>query len=283
MQSDLEDLIAARYKELGASTIKQLRVLIGDLNTIAQEKKKFVLGLPDVESNPILLTEINRAWPLVSSLTSVLAKDEHWEPSNFEKANIRTWMAKLNIDLAPVLLATQDEVVKSLGPAVAPYLEPPRQTILSQSADAAEVEFTFANLPPIKRIYQKIGNVWIDVKAMNELRLEVDKAKEQVAGGDEETVKAIRAGLGGLIAIVGSLARADTQEDFTQAVDLLKTTMGSLMPAGGPMGTAGNRGSEMGSGSMGSPYGGRGPPPSVYQYGSGTPKLGTGRDEDDDR
>ncbi|MEZ6078716.1 MAG: hypothetical protein R3C56_24490 [Pirellulaceae bacterium] len=48
MQDDIEDLIIAGYKQLGPSTIKQIRILLGDVNTIAIDKKKFVLSLPEI-------------------------------------------------------------------------------------------------------------------------------------------------------------------------------------------------------------------------------------------
>jgi hypothetical protein len=265
MQNDIEDLIIAVHQKLGASTMKQIQVLLGDLNTIATEKKKFVLGLPKVGSNPQLITGLDRAWPLLSGLTTALSKEEHWQASNFQKGNVPRWLAKLSLDVAPIIIAAQKVADDSLGPMAALPTGFPKHTIVSQSADTAEVELTVANLPPVKKHFQKLGNIWIDVKDMNELRHKVDEAKENMASGGEKEVQAIRAGLSGLIAVVGGLARANSQEDFTQAVALLQTMTGGLTQAmGGPAAGSGN---SSGSGSMGSPYGGTGPPPGMYNSG----------------
>lgn len=243
MQDDIEDLIIAGYKQLGPSTIKQIQILLGDVNTIATDKKKFVLSLPEIADNPALLMGLDQAWPLVSSLTNALAKDEHWQASNFEKGHVTRWLANLNLDLAPILLAADQTMNDSSGPSANPLLAPPKYNIISQTADSAEVEVTRFPSPPVKTAYQKIGNIWIDVKAMNALRHAVDDAKEQMAQGGGQAVAAIRASLSGIIAAVGGLARAETQEDFTQQVSLLRTmTTGMAQSMGGNAipGDAGN-------------------------------------------
>lgn len=233
MQDDIEDLIIAGYKQLGPSTIKQIQILLGDVNTIATDKKKFVLSLPEIANNPALLTVLDQAWPLVSSLTNVLAKEEHWQASNFQKGHVTRWLANFNLDLAPILLAADQAMSESLGTGAVTLLKPAKYNIISQTADSAEVEVTLSQSPPIKTNYQKIGNIWIDVKAMNALRHAVDGAKEQLAQGGEQAVAAIRTGLSALIAAVGGLARAETQEDFAQAVTLLQTmTAGMAQSAG---------------------------------------------------
>ncbi|MCA9181245.1 MAG: hypothetical protein KDA51_07320, partial [Planctomycetales bacterium] len=129
MQVDIEDLIIAAYKQLGPSTIKQIQILLGDVNTIAADKKKFVLSLPEIADNPALLMGLDQAWPLVSSLANALAKDEHWQASNFEKGHVTRWLANLNLDLAPILLAADKTVSDSSGPSAIPLLAPAKYNI----------------------------------------------------------------------------------------------------------------------------------------------------------
>ena len=224
MQSDIEDLIVEGHRLLGPPAIKQIQTLLGDLQTITSQKKKFVLGLPDVANNPQLVAMVDELWPLANGVVSALAKDEHWQPSNFEKPNVKRWLAQLSLDLAPSLMAASEAANKSSG-ALMPgmQVEPVKHTIVSQTADTAEVEVTYGNLPAVKKQFQKVGNVWIDVKAMNELRSQIDNAKKQLAESGEKTVATIRSALLGLVAVQGGLARAETQEDFTQAFTQLRT------------------------------------------------------------
>lgn len=259
MQSDIEDLIVDVHRLLGPPVIKQIQTLLGDMKTITSQKKKFVLGLPDVGNNPQLVATIDEMWPLANSVVSALAKDEHWQPSNFEKANVKRWLAQLSLDLAPSLMATSQVASESSGLMATLPLEPPKYTIVSQTADTAEVELKHGDRPAIKKQFQKIGNVWIDVQAMNELRREVDAAKKQLAEDGEKAVGAIRSALSGLIASQGGLARAETQESFTQAFTLLRTfTTGTAQSLGFAPPTSNRGGNGSGSGSSGSPYGSSG-------------------------
>lgn len=255
MQSDIEDLIVEGHRLLGPPVIKQIETLLGDLKTITSQKKRFVLGLPDVENNPQLVTTIDELWPLANNVVSVLAQDEHWQPSNFEKSNVKRWMAQLSLDLAPSLIAfseaAHEESKESLGLLAWLPLEPPKHTIVSQTADSAEVEVQYGDSPAVKKQFQRIGNIWIDVQAMNELRAKIDDVKKQLAEDGEKAVGVIRSALSGLVASQGGLARAETQEGFTQAFTLLGTfTTGTAQSLGISLPTS-NRGA---SGSSGSPY-----------------------------
>ncbi len=227
MQSDIEDLIVQGHRLLGPSTVKQIQTLLSDLKTITSQKKKFVLGLPDVASSPQLVAVIDELWPLANGIVSALAKDEHWQASNFEKSNVKRWLAQLSLDLAPSLMAATQASAgrggEGAGLSPGQMLQPPRYTIVSQTAGTAEVEVAHGSLPAVKKQFQKIGNVWIDVQAMNDLRRQVDDAKKQMAEDGEKAVGTIRSALSGLVAAQGGLARAETQEEFTQAYALLRT------------------------------------------------------------
>lgn len=252
MQTDIEGLIVEGHRLMGPSVIKQIETLLGDLKTITSQKKRFVLGLPDVENNPQLVTTIDELWPLANNVVSVLAQSEHWQPSNFEKSNVRRWMAQLSLDLAPSLIATSETANESLGLLDWLPLEPPKHTIVSQTADSAEVEVQYGDSPAVKKQFQRIGNIWIDVQAMNELRVKVDDAKKQLAEDGEKAGDVIRNALSGLAASQGGLARAETQEGFTQAFTLLRTFTTSTAQLLGFTIPTSNSGS---SGSSSSPYG----------------------------
>ena len=252
MQNDIEDLIIAGYKQLGPSTVQQIQILLGDLKTIANDKKKFVFSLPMIANNPALLTGLDQGWPLVSSLTNVLAKEEHWQASNFEKGNVTRWLASLSLDIAPIVLAANKSITESLPPGSGPHWEPAKYNIISQTADTAEVEVTHFRSPPVKTQYQKLGNIWIDVKAMNAVRHTLDDAKEQMAQGGEQAVGVIRTGLSGIIAAAGGLARAETQQEFTQAATLLQMATDGMTQSMGLSAAPSGSGNMSGSGSMGS-------------------------------
>lgn len=268
MQTDIEDLIVEGHRLMGPAVIKQIETLLGDLKAITGQKKKFVLGLPDVENNPQLVTTIDELWPLANNVVSVLAQGERWQPSNFEKNNVRRWMAQLSLDLAPSLIAASEPANESLGLLAWLPLEPPKHTIVSQTADSAEVEVKYGDSPAVKKQFQRIGNIWIDVQAMNELRVKVDDAKKQLAEDGEKAVGAIRSGLSGLVASQGGLARAETQEGFTQAFTLLRTYATSTAQSLGFTLPTSNRGP---SDSSSNPYGS-----SSSGYSSGSVESGGG-------
>src|SRR5690606_5995390 len=147
-----------------------------------------------------LLMAVDQAWPLVGGLIAALAKDEHWQASNFQKGNVTRWLANLNLDLAPIILAANEAARESLGPDAVSPLESVKFNIVSQSADSAEVEVSSFQTPTVKKSFQKIGNIWIDVEEMNAARHAIDDAKEQLAQGGEQAVGAIRTALSGIIA-----------------------------------------------------------------------------------
>lgn len=223
MQTDIEDLIIKGHAALGQSTVKQLQVLLNDLNTIARDKKQFILGLPEISANPQIAAQLEQHWPLVATLISGLAKDVHWQASNFQAGNVPRWLAQLNVDLAPPLMAGLELAGDTLPAGMTLPTLSSSHNIVSQTANSAEVEVTGPDGKPVKTSFQKVGNIWINVPAMNQLRDGLDAALEKLATGAPQEVGMIRTSLSGIIAAVGGLARANSQEEFNQAVDLLRT------------------------------------------------------------
>ena len=241
MQSDLEDVIIQGYQVLGPATLTQIQTLLNDLNTIARDKQQFVLGMPEVAANPQLAAELQNHWPLIAALADGLARGEHWQASNFQKGNVPRWLANLNVTVAAPLVAGMELVRSQLPPGAQLPMLSSTHNIVSQSADAAEVEVTGPDGQPTTAAFQKLGNIWINVPAMNQLRVGLDTAKEKLSAGAAQEVGMIRTTLSGIIAAVGGLARANSQEEFNQAIDLVRTIAGGLNQSLGLNGPAGGR------------------------------------------
>ncbi len=228
MQTDVEDLIVKGHQVLGPATVKQVQILLTDLNTVLRDKQSYIMALPEVTSNALTAEALEKNLPLMAKLVDGLAKEQHWQPSNFQKGNVPRWLAQLNVDLAPVMMAAIEAGSASLPPGVPNPLAPNTYNILSQTADSAEVEMTNTTGQTVKMSFQKAGNIWINVPVMNQLRESLDAAKAKLATGAPQEVGMIRTSLSGIIAAVGGLARANSQEEFDQAVALLRTIGGGL-------------------------------------------------------
>ena len=236
MQTDVEDLIVKGHQVLGTATVKQMQILLNDLNTILNEKQQYILGVPAIAANPLFTEELEKNLLLAGMLFEGLAQEQHWQPSNFQKGNVTRWMAQLNVDLAPVILASMEAFSSQLPPGLPNPMAATNFNIVSQTADTAEVEVNNPMLPQATKMsYQKVGNIWINVPAMNQMRESIDAANAKLATGATQEVGMIKTTLSGIIAAVGGLARANSQEEFNQAVELLQTIgagLGSSMNLG---------------------------------------------------
>jgi hypothetical protein len=222
MQADIEELIVKGYQVLGPTTVKQIQMLLHDLDKVLRDKQQFIKGLPQIQANPLVAEQIDQNLPLLASFVAGLAKDEHWQSSNFQTGSVPRWLANLNVDLAPAVLAAIEALKANLPEGIASTIGNPSFNIVSQKADSAEVEVSLPGRPPQKSTFQKVGNIWINVPQMNQLRVNLDAAKEKLASGATQEVGLLRTSLGGIIAVVGGLARANTQAEFEEAVNQLQ-------------------------------------------------------------
>ncbi len=254
MQTDVEEIIVKGHQVIGPSTVKQVQILLRDLNTIVRDKKEFIFGLPEVSSAAGLKLQLQQQWPLIEGLITALAQEENWQPNNFQPGQVAPWLAKLNMALAPSVLAGLESAKQNLPPGAINSPLDMNYQVLSQTATTAEVEITRGKTPPAKKSFQKVGNVWIDTQEATDFRKAVDAAKAKLAQGAPPELVMARTALTGVIAAVGGLARANTQEEFNEAVGLLRDMTKGLaqnvglgapggLGAGGPpnQGPAGRR------------------------------------------
>ncbi len=235
MQTDVEEVIAKSIETLGPTTIKQIQILMRDLNTVVQDKKEFLFANPAIASQAALVEQLELEWPLLSGFMAAVSPEDNWQVSNFQKGAIVPWMAKMNVSLAPYILASL-QAAKTSTQSTAPVfnISDIQYNILSQTADSAEVEFSVEGYPPLKKRFQKAGDIWIDPALMNDARKTLDAAKTQLAGGAKPQLAMINTTLATLIAAVGGLARANTQSDFDQAVALLQDISRGFAQLAGP-------------------------------------------------
>lgn len=222
MQTDIEDVIVRGVEKIGPSTLKQIQILMGDLHTIVTEKKDFIFGNPAIASEPQLKSVLQDNWPLLSGLVGALTEESHWQADNFKKGNVTPWMANLTAAVLPYALKAFEVAAESAPPGL--ELGDPlsmEYKIISQSTDTAEVEITSGGAPAEVVRFQKVGNLWIVPKDMNELRRQLDAAQAALDKDISNELGMVRTTLGGVIAAVGGLARSSTQEEFDLAVENL--------------------------------------------------------------
>ncbi|MCA9134121.1 MAG: hypothetical protein KDA45_13230, partial [Planctomycetales bacterium] len=239
MQADMEEVIAQTVAVLGPGKLKQIQTLLTDLNTVVSDKKEFIFASPLLAGN----TQLEQHWPLISGLVAALSTDELWWADNFQRGKVAPWLATVTATLAPHWVALQEAVGDSPAAGVPQFgLEDLSYNIVSQSADSAEVELRGGQLPPRKVRYQKLGNIWIDPVQMGAMRKSLDDFKEGLAKGAGPQLTLLRTSLPGLIATVGGLARATTQEEFNLVVADLKLVSQGVADAAKAAGLGGSPG-----------------------------------------
>lgn len=233
MQNDIEDLLVQAMGALGKGPIVQLRSIMRSVNTVVHEKSNFILAHPALASQPEALANLQSQWPMLAGMSSKICDESKWQAENFTKGNIIPWLAGMFADIGPYSMAMQKANAETQG------AEPKfAYKIISQSADRAKVEFTVTGLaqgqqlPPVEVDLQKVGNIWLAPEFMNQLRQGLDQALQQVSA-NSSGVSMIATGLLGTVAAgIGSIERAETQEEFNTAIEELS----AMVPTpGGPM------------------------------------------------
>ncbi len=242
LQNDVEDLMVKGVSTMGSTAIVQIRNILKSLNNIVHEKRDFILGYPALAAQPQLVAQLQEDWPKYAAFSTMLSDETKWQKENFEKGKILPWLAGLNADLAPYILSMAEEVETASGGAVSPLkLE---YKILSQSADRAKVQFSSPGQPPRDEDFQKVGDIWLIPGSMNELKRNVDEASKKLGSNTDPTAMIITGLMGTVAAAVGSIERAQTQEEFNKAVDEilgLFQGMSSGLQPGGAMAGGGAR------------------------------------------
>lgn len=244
LQADVEEVIVKGHQVVGPATVKQVQILLRDLEIVVRDKKEFIFGLPEVAGLGQFKTQLEKAWPLLEGTVSALARPDNWQPNNFQTGQVASWFAKLNMALAPHILAGFEFAKQVAPPGAVSSLMNVDYQVVSQTANTAEVEFRLGSQPPKKKSLQKVGNIWIDVKEVTDGRKSLEAVKARLAQGAGQELAVAKTALPGLIAAVGGLARANTQEEFNEAVGLLRDmTQGFAKNLGvGAMGGPANSG-----------------------------------------
>ncbi len=216
MQTDIETLLVRILGSVKPAQMVQLRALMKSINTIVVEKRDFIFAQPDILTQPDAVEQLTAEWPKIASLTTSFTDKDNWQTEHFQEGKVIPWLAKMSALLAPYVA---EGAKTSLGGSKLIVYN-----VKSQTSDTAEVEVSSGPLPPQVMKFQKFGNIWIIPDAMNELRSNLDTALAQV--GTNFDTAPLSVGLLGANAVAGSLARANTQEEFNDAVEQLK----SLVP-----------------------------------------------------
>jgi hypothetical protein len=241
MQADTEQLIVQAANVLGPATFSQLNMLFKEINTLLIEKEEFIFGHPAIASQPQAVAVLKSHWPVLVHLSQALSKPEHWQPDSFKQGNVARWMATLVADTAPAYFAVLDRLRSELpGGELIPNLRDVKYEIVSQSADTAQIRQTFVGQEPTTITLKKVGNQWLNTNALTASREMLDKAKGELAKDKSSEIAMMRTTLAGIIAAVGGLARATTQEEFNASVDNLQIMAQGVANSLGPLQGGGN-------------------------------------------
>jgi hypothetical protein len=93
MQSDIEDLVVKSVEVVGPTTVNQIRILLRDLNTIVQDKQEFILAHPMVASQPQLVAQLEKHWPLLTGTVGAFTQEGPVEPPTISRKakSFRGW------------------------------------------------------------------------------------------------------------------------------------------------------------------------------------------------
>ncbi|MCA9195310.1 MAG: hypothetical protein KDB03_26245 [Planctomycetales bacterium] len=229
MQADLATLVSKGYEKVGPEFIGQIHGIVRDVKTIVTEKGDFVFGSTVVAGEPMMKEGLTKVWPALGALATALANDEIWAAENFHTDKIPEWMAKTAATVGP---ASKSMAEAALSLAPFPMSGDPfsfQYTIVSQTADSAVVEISAGSAPPQRKTMQKLGNIWISVEDMNQLRENVDAGLKHLDGADSTAVPAAAKMMAFSIASAfGALARAESQEEFNEAATTLEEGLKAL-------------------------------------------------------
>ncbi|HBE70694.1 MAG TPA: hypothetical protein DDW52_21325 [Planctomycetaceae bacterium] len=224
MQDDLEGLVEKMMDKLGPATLTQVRSLTGSLNVIVSGKQDYLFNNPRIAAIPQVKAQLEPLWPAISGMTAALALPENWQPENFKKGKIVPWLIGINKALEPY----GKQLAEAAQQSGAPVNTEMTYKILSQSKSRAEVELQFPNMPVQKVQVQKVGNIWVVPKWMNQMRKGVDDASKAVDGLTTMQLLPVTAVLGQVNAIAGKLAGAESQSEFDESIEELM----KLVPQG---------------------------------------------------
>jgi hypothetical protein len=202
MQQDIEALIAQNMQAIGPAGPSQIRTAISLLASLASKKRDWVVQSDLVALYPIQsVEEGSEQWPVMVGMLQKLSDNSLWAPENFQPGKIVPWLASLS-----ELLSYFREMNSELNQIDA--------TVVSQSADRAEVQVTLGSMEPVTYQFQKVGNIWLVPEVMNQMREGLD---QQMANPNTaQMATQVVAGLSLFIPTLTKLDQAKTQEEFDE-------------------------------------------------------------------
>ena len=221
-KADVEACIVRTAEILGPNTFKQMQVVLPNLHTIIRDKRSFIVGSPSISSQPMVAKTLNQILPAMEPLIGVLTKQTTWNSENFKEGKVGPWLMLFGND---ALAAS-----KSLGNALKtliPNMQMPNPEdysnykIVEKTADTAKVEITAGKQKVVTK-YKKIDGCWVSDQ-YEVFFAQVSRYKNHLEtldqAGRDEMKKQVRDGLTGANTLLGSLAKARTQQEFNQMFD----------------------------------------------------------------
>lgn len=226
MQGDLEGLVEKLVEKLGPTTLTQIASLTESLNIIVNGKKDFLFNNPQIVSSvpPDALKKVEAKWSAVGGVVAAVGLKENWDPENFQKGRVGLWLVGMSNSTKGYWPALNDLALElTPGAGNAPNSDKTKMTykIISQSKGRAQVAFDVPGLPNQTSNLQKVGNIWVIPSMMNAARDRIDEISKAIDSiGTMQKVQ-LTGVLGQANAIVGELAKAESQSEFDASIDKL--------------------------------------------------------------
>lgn len=240
MQNDAEDLIVEAMAKLAGFRV-QFKTLLGHANQITQNKKEYVLAHPMVASQPPVQEMVEQAWPALANLVAALDDDSLWEKDNFEKGNVVPWMFKFGARVGPAMQEFGEVTEKMVPPQMrqpgqisSSELKSVKYQIESQSSDSAVVSVTAGERELFKGKIIRTQGRWLPEEMVKTWPQSIRTAKQAIQQMDSGTLMPAQFMFAGVVAIVGRLAEADSQQSFNEAINELTALAGQNGGPGGP-------------------------------------------------
>ncbi|XZE18085.1 hypothetical protein SH449x_003369 [Pirellulaceae bacterium SH449] len=231
LQAEMENIYRAAISKLEQPALSDLLKLKTTIVGTLKSKKSYLLNsreLPiPVEAKPV----VELLYDPVVELVDAALPESFFKAETLRSTEPRDLATTLVLSIAPRL----DGIVNYLPPGTNPF---DSMTSLGESAKFKQVSSTEAEMTTVGITGQdvtqtliRVENRWVPAEMLDDLKPGFAESLASLQQVDpKEFTRSVRQGLLPLIALLGSLANAESQQDVD---DILKLLLGSLPPAMG--------------------------------------------------
>lgn len=226
-QSDVETLIHDAASKIDAEVYDKAFVIVNKAVDVLKDKRDFILGLPLLQQGFLAMMikdqkELKDNWNEFVDVVDILAKSE-----------LKTLDSLKSLDVGDFLNGTGGKLMGQFEKLAQLAADPSMGEtwdklgaitvdVKSTEGDKAEIEFKVKDESPETLTMVKVEGKWVPEDMAKDWKKNIDRMKadiaEMTAGMSTEQKTTMLAQMAGVEQIVDQLAKAETQEEFTQIV-----------------------------------------------------------------